>query len=241
MSVRLNKHLADLGHASRRGAEKLIAEGRVKINGRIVTELSTQVDPDTDQVEVSEALAEVTLGYILNKPVGYVTTKGKEEGPAILDLLPKDAADMSYAGRLDKDSRGMVLMLADGKLSYAITRPGTHLEKEYWVRVEPYPRGAQLTKMKEGLPIDGKITKPVVIGEVQADRFRMVLTEGRKRQIRRMCEKVGLKVLELDRVRIGPIKITGLKEGQWRPVKAAEIEALQRAVVQAEKMGKITL
>ena len=113
--VRLNKHLADLGISSRRGAEALILAGKVTVNGIVVTELSTKVDPGKDVVSVDSTAPQGPPGYILNKPEGFVTTKAEGEGPNILQLLPPDAQGMSYAGRLDKDSRGLVLLLADGR------------------------------------------------------------------------------------------------------------------------------
>ena len=232
MSVRLNKHLADLGHASRRGAEALILEGRVRLNGETVTDLATRVDPDVDKIEVTAGAhgrAPLVAGYVLNKPVGYVTTKGEGEGSTILDLLPAEAATMSYAGRLDKDSRGLLLLLADGRLSYAVTAPETHLEKEYLVRVEPEAKDGQLEKMRAGISLDGKATRPVKI-ERRGKGLVFFLSEGRKRQIRRMCDKVGLKVVDLQRVRIGPLKLDGIEEGKARPLHAREFEALKNAV-----------
>jgi pseudouridine synthase len=239
--VRLNKRLADLGHASRRGAEALIASGRVRVNGKVVTDLSTRVDAQTDKIEVSAQEASGEGGYLLNKPAGYVTTKSDGEGRNILQLLPPDAAHMSHAGRLDKESRGLVLMLADGRLSYAITAPETHLDKEYEVEVEPEATGSQVEKMRKGLTIDGRATQPAEVTGKRKGRERalrgilnITLVEGRKHQIRKMCKKVGLKVLDLKRVRIGPVKMGGMEEGKWRKLSQAELKALAAQVEKAK-------
>jgi pseudouridine synthase len=227
--IRLNKHLADLGLASRRGAEPLITGGKVLVNGAVVTELSTRVDPAKDKVTLAPGALDATgpVGYLLNKPVGYVTTKGEEEGPAIWDLLPPAAAAMSYAGRLDKDSRGLVLMLADGRVSHAITAPESHLEKEYEVACDPEPTGYQLEKMAKGMKLKDGPTRPCRVEPMGGRRFRIVLTEGRNRQIRRMCERVGLDVRDLRRVRVGPLRLGSIAEGQWREMRPAEVDELR--------------
>ena len=229
--VRLNKHLADLGLASRRGAEPLIVGGKVTVNGKVVTELSTRVDPATDKVAlVAGALVNAgPAGYMLNKPVGYVTTKGEEEGPAIWDLLPPQAGNMSYAGRLDKDSRGLVLMLADGRVSHAITAPESHLEKEYEVACDIEPTEHQLAKMAKGMNLKDGPTRPCRVDPMGGKRFRIIITEGRNRQIRRMCERVGLDVRDLRRVRVGPMRMGSIAEGQWREMTQRDVDSLRDA------------
>jgi pseudouridine synthase len=230
--IRLQKRMADLGLASRRGAEALIVEGRVRVNGVVVTELGTRVDPALDRVELDQsAVARAgPAGIILNKPVGYVTTKGEEEGPNILALLPAEAAGMAYAGRLDKDSRGLVLLLDDGRLNYALTAPETHLEKEYLVRVAEKPSSGQLEKMARGLQLNDGPTRPCRISAAGERGFRLWLTQGRKRQIRRMASKVGMEVTDLLRIGIGPLSLGNLAEGAWRALSPDEEKALRAAV-----------
>ena len=229
--VRLNKRLADLGLASRRGAEPLITGGKVKVNGVVVTDLATRVDPAKDKVELVAGALKKTgpAGYLLNKPVGYVTTKGEEEGPAILDLLPKEAASMSYAGRLDKDSRGLVLMLADGRISYALTAPESHLEKEYEVICETEPTENQLLKISKGLQLKDGPTRPCKAEPMGGRRFRIVITEGRNRQVRRMASRVGLEVVDLRRVRVGPLRMGSIVEGEWREMTERQADELREA------------
>jgi 23S rRNA pseudouridine2605 synthase len=231
-SVRLNKHLADQGLASRRGAEALILGGQVRVNGAVVTELATKVDPavDTVTVEAQALKPQGPVGYLLNKPVGYVTTKGDGEGPNIIELLPPPARGMSYAGRLDKDSRGLVLMLADGRISYKLTAPETHLEKEYEVMTETEPASSQLEKMAAGLTLKDGPTRPCKVEPIRANRFRMVITEGRNRQIRRMCSRIGLEVVDLRRVRVGPLRLGSIVEGAWRELRPAEEAELKRVL-----------
>jgi 23S rRNA pseudouridine2604 synthase len=203
------------------------------------------VRADRDRVELDSGEADTEVGrgralpagYLLNKPMGYVTTKGTEEGPALLDLLPAQASGMAYAGRLDKDSRGLVLLLADGRLNYALTDPRTHLEKEYRVRVAAQPSSGQLEKMARGLKLGDGATRPCRVSAEGTQGFRICLTQGRKRQIRRMASKVGLEVVDLQRIRIGPLGLDGLPEGSWRELKAHELAALRAAVQRPNPAG----
>lgn len=231
-SVRLNKHLADLGLASRRGAEALIISGQVRVNGGVVTELATRVDPAVDKVTVDKAALQRKgpRGFVLNKPVGYVTTKGEEEGPTIMALLPPDADAMAYAGRLDKDSRGLVLLLADGRLNYALTAPESHLEKVYEVTCVEDPTSNQMAKLAAGIRLGDTLTLPAQVERIKPFQMRMHITEGRNRQIRRMCERIGLEVTDLCRSAIGPVQLGRLPEGQWRELNEVEERKLHLAV-----------
>jgi pseudouridine synthase len=230
--VRLNKRLAELGFASRRGAEALILAGKVRVNGAVVTELATQVDPNKDKIEVDRAALRPVgpRGYILNKPVGYVSTKSEGEGPNILALLPAAAAGMAYAGRLDKDSRGLVLLLADGRLNYALTAPDSHLEKTYEVVCAEDPTPRHLAKLAAGIRLDGVRTRPAEVERLAPCTFRIKITEGRHRQIRRMCQKVGLSVRDLRRTAIGPLGLDRIPESRFRELDASQELVLRRAV-----------
>lgn len=227
--VRLHKRLAEMGLASRRGAERLMAEGRVLVNGAVVREPGFKVS-EGDRVELRAAPEQGPPGFLLNKPVGYVCTKGTEEGPALLDLLPPEAAGLPYAGRLDKDSRGLVLLVRDGRLNHALTAPETHVEKEYRVSAASQPTPGQLEKMARGLVLSDGPTRPCRVEPASGGAFRVWLSQGRNRQIRRMAAKVGLEVRDLRREAIGPLRLGSLAEGAWRALSPDEEAALWRAV-----------
>jgi pseudouridine synthase len=233
---RLNKVLAHLGHASRRDAEKLITAGRVKVNGVTVTELATRVDPALDKVEVeAQALAQREAGLLwvmLNKPSGVVCTKADGEGPNVMGHLPDEPLwqGLRPVGRLDKESRGLLFLSNDGVLSYAILDPDTHLEKEYEVQVAERLGESHLDKFRAGMIVDGKRTRPAPCHMVGENRFRVSLSEGRNRQIRRMTDKMGVTVKDLFRVRIGPVLLGDLPEGRWRRLTPEEVDGLRQAV-----------
>jgi pseudouridine synthase len=235
---RLNKVLAHQGHASRRDAEKLITDGRVKVNGVVVRELATKVDPAVDKVEVeAAALAEkqaATSWIMLNKPSGVVCTKADGEGPNVMGYLPDEPALQALRpiGRLDKESRGLIFLSNDGVLGYAILDPDTHLEKEYEVQVAERLGESHLDKFRAGMIVDGKRTRPAPCQMVGENRFRVSLSEGRNRQIRRMTDKMGVTVTDLFRVRIGPISLGPLPEGRWRRLREDEVNSLRKAVAE---------
>jgi 23S rRNA pseudouridine2605 synthase/23S rRNA pseudouridine2604 synthase len=235
---RLNKVLAHQGHASRRDAEKLITAGRVKVNGVVVTELSTKVDPAVDKVEVeAAALAEraAALTWVmLNKPAGVVCTKADGEGTNVMAFLPEepDWQALRPVGRLDKESRGLIFLSNDGVLSYAILDPDTHLEKEYEVQVAERLGESHLDKFRAGMIVDGKRTRGAPCQMVGENRFRVSLSEGRNRQIRRMTDKMGVTVTDLFRIRIGTVELGDLPEGRWRRLSADEVQSLRQAVAE---------
>ncbi len=238
--VRLQKVLAERGLASRRGAEALIAQGLVKVNGRVVTEMGLKVDPDKDLIEVDqaglEAKAQDLAVLMLNKPEGIVTTRAEGEGRSVMDLVSAHplAAQMNPVGRLDKDSCGLLLLTNDGRLQYAIVAPESHLDKEYEVSLSAPAMPGQLARMAEGVRLDGRPTLPARIKPINNTRFLMTLTEGRNRQIRRMAEKVGLEVARLRRLRVGPVELGGLAEGKWRALSPAELKSLRSAAGMAK-------
>lgn len=216
--MRLQKFLSNAGVCSRRQGEEYIKDGLVKVNGEVVTELGTKVDPDIDRVEFRGKLiqAKVNLIYIaLNKPKGYVTSCRQEGDKIVLDLI--DISERVYPiGRLDKDSTGLLLLTNDGRLHHGLSHPSFDHEKEYEVTVaRPISDGA-LRKMEKGMPILGTKTRPAEIKRITAKRFRIVLKEGRNRQIRRMVRKVGNQVTSLKRIRVSNIRLGRLAKGAWR-------------------------
>lgn len=228
--------MADMGLASRRASEELIRQGKVRVNGQVVTELGTRVRPGTDRISLEEGALEGLRGrrtvLLLHKPPGYATTRDEGEGRIVTQLIASHplAAALNPVGRLDRDSRGLLLFTNDGVLHYALMDPERHLEKEYAVQVRPAPKEGQLAKMAAGLVIEGQATRPCRTRSLGGDRFSIILTEGRNRQVRKMCAKVGLEVLDLCRIRQGPLELGGLAQGAWRELSASEIAMLDRAL-----------
>jgi 23S rRNA pseudouridine2605 synthase len=231
--VRLQKWLASAGVCSRRKGEVLIQAGRVAVNGQVVTELGTKIDPANDRVAVDgvpvAASDEALVYIILNKPRGVVTSCEQEGVPVVVDLVQCDAR-VFPVGRLDKDSTGLVLLTNDGRLHHGLLHPSFDHEKEYEVTVaRPIPEGA-LHSMAGGMPLMGTKTRPAMVKRRSDRRFQITLKEGKNRQIRRMVRKVGNHVVALKRVRIASIRLGKLKEGQWRHLTEREVERLLKAL-----------
>ena len=227
--VRLQKWLASAGVCSRRRGEALILEGRVAVNGAVVTQLGVKIDPEADRVAVdgvAVAAAEEPLVYIVvNKPRGVVTSCEQDGVPVVVDLVACDTR-IYPVGRLDKDSTGLVLLTNDGRLHHGLLHPSFDHEKEYEVTVaRPMPDGA-LLRMAEGMPMMGTRTRPAKVRRTSGRCFRIILQEGKNRQIRRMVRKVGNHVVRLKRVRMASLQLGNLKEGQWRHLTAKEVTAL---------------
>jgi pseudouridine synthase len=238
--VRVQKILADAGLASRREAEEWIREGRVQVNGQVVA-LGDRADPDRDAVRVDGKRVQPRRGprayVLLNKPKGYVTTV---DDPAarntVLDLLPPSLRGrVKPAGRLDVQTEGLLLLTDDGELAALVTRPSTGCPKEYRVKVSGVPTEPQLEKLRRGIPLEGRRTRAADIQRVSTTErggggntwLRVVLKEGRTRQIRRMFEAIGHPVSKLKRVAIGPIRDDRLPTGAWRPLSRFEVEKLR--------------
>jgi len=226
--VRLQKYLSAAGVCSRRKGEDLIVAGKVAVNGEVIVELGTKIDPDQDRVEVDGKAIKPsnTLVYIaLNKPKDYVTSCSHPGQKVVVDLV--DISERIYpVGRLDKDSTGLLLLTNDGRIHHRLSHPSFDHEKEYDVTVaRPIPDGA-LKKMSDGLPLMGTKTRPARITRISPRRFRMVLQEGKNRQIRRMVRKVGNEVTRLQRKRFASIKLGNLPPGKWRYLSQSEKKAL---------------
>ncbi len=229
--MRLQKFLSSAGICSRRKGEEHIRAGDVTVNGQVVTELGTKVDPEADHVTFKGAdvhLVQSALYIALNKPRGYVTSCEQPGERIVVDLL--DIPERVFpVGRLDKDSTGLLLLTNDGPLHNRLSHPSFDHEKEYEVTVgKPIPDGA-LAAMAKGMPMMGRKTRPAEVERLSATRFRMVLKEGRNRQIRRMVRKVGSHVTDLKRVRVANIRLGDLPEGGWRHLTAAERKGLLAA------------
>lgn len=236
---RLQKVLAAAGIASRRACEELIVSGRVTVNGQVVRELGTKVEATRDTLAVDGrviSLSPPAVYIMLNKPAGYVSTTSDPQGrPTVLDLLKdKVAARLYPVGRLDADSEGLLLLTNDGALTQLLTHPRYRLEKEYLVWVEGEVAPAALARLRDGVPLDGK---PAPVDDVEVitqggpagrdSLLRIVVHEGRKHEIRRLCAAIGHRVYRLQRVRLGRLRLGDLPPGAARPLTREEIAALK--------------
>jgi pseudouridine synthase len=233
---RLQKVMAKAGVASRRHSEELIAAGEVKVNGKIVTELGLKVDPGVDSIMVRGkplAKSERKHYLMLYKPRGYVSTVQDEKGRKnVLDLLEGFKERVYPVGRLDYASEGLLLLTNDGDLTYGLTHPKNKVPRIYLARVSGQPQDEKLTQLKEGIPLDGKLTAPakVKVMEITEEKTLLEITvrEGRNRQIRRMCDYIGHPVLRLLRIGIGNIRLENLRPGQYRPLSDQELKILKK-------------
>ncbi len=230
--VRLQKVLARAGLGSRRACEELIADGRVTIDGVEAT-LGDRVDPEVAKIEVDEVPIGVRPGmvhYLLNKPAGVVTTADDPQGrPVVVDLVPSEPR-VFPVGRLDLDTEGLLLLTNDGDLTHRITHPSFGIEKEYLAEVEGEPSRGALRRLREGVELDDGPTHPATVGQVGPSLLRIVIHEGRNRQVRRMCEAVGHPVRRLVRTRLADLTDPGLAPGEWRDLTTDEVRSLERAV-----------
>jgi 23S rRNA pseudouridine2604 synthase len=230
--VRLSKLMAERGICSRREADAFIAQGLVLVDGRIVDRLGVKVSPEAHIALAPQAFKQQTslVTIILNKPVGYVSgqpepgytpaikliTPANMYGRSELKLRAEHTKGLAVAGRLDIDSQGLLLLTQDGRIAKRIIGENSKVEKEYLVRVAGSLPDEKLQLLRHGLELDGKPLRPAQVEWINPQQLRFILNEGRKRQIRRMCELVGLKVTSLKRVRIGKIRLGSLPEGKWR-------------------------
>jgi 23S rRNA pseudouridine2605 synthase len=228
---RLQKVLARAGFGSRRTCEELIAEGRVRVNGE-VADLGRRVDAGRDRVEVDGAAVGVRPGqvyYLLNKPRGVVTTAADTHGrPTVVDLVPGEPR-VFPVGRLDADTEGLLLLTNDGELTHRLTHPSFGVEKEYLAEVVGTPSPAAVRRLREGVDLEDGRTAPARVAVVPPRGLRIVVHEGRNRQVRRMCEAVGHPVVRLVRTRIGPLADRDLAPGEWRELSIAEVRGLDAA------------
>ena len=235
MEERLQKYLANCGVASRRKCEEYILQGKVKVNGEIVTELGTKINPGKDKVEfegkiVKEANKNVYI--LLNKPIGYVTTAEDQFGrDTVLDLV-KVKERIVPVGRLDMYTSGALILTNDGDFVYKVTHPKHEIEKTYTVTVKGIVKNTEVEQLREGVQIDDYKTKPAKVKILKTDvekdisRLEITIHEGKNRQVRRMCEAVGRKVLALHRSKIGNIGVKDIELGKWRYLNEKEIQQL---------------
>jgi 23S rRNA pseudouridine2605 synthase len=236
-AVRLQKYLSQSGMASRREGEKLILQGRVRVNGKVVTVLGTKVVPGRDRVELNGAVVqESAIRWVkLNKPKGAVTTRSDPEGrETVFALLPPALRDLRYVGRLDLLTEGLLLLTNEGETLHRLTHPSYEVEREYEVWVQDQPSQGALRHLLRGVELeDGPAFAASVSAKGKSkDGFALslVLKEGRNREVRRLMEAVGHPVLRLRRVRFGPVTLGNVQPGRWKDLSEKEIRALRASV-----------
>lgn len=239
--VRINKWLGQTGICSRREAEALIAAGMVTIDGESVTDAGRKIEPGQTLTLNDRAEAALASGVtiLIHKPLGYVSGQPEPDKIPAVRLLteanrigegavPAEDASLPPIGRLDEDSRGLLMLSSDGVVAKAVIGPQSRLDKEYLVRIEGDVTEKKLATLRRGLMLDGRILKYARVSRMDQNRLRFILTEGRNRQIRRMCEMVDLEVTDLLRIRVGPVHLNNLPEGKWRMITTEERDALIR-------------
>ncbi|MCL2287270.1 MAG: rRNA pseudouridine synthase [Firmicutes bacterium] len=238
MEIRLQKWLSMAGVASRRKAEEMITDGRVSVNGAVITELGAKANPQRDLLEVDGKPVEITgqkVYIMLHKPEGVVTTVTDPFGrPTVMDLVPSNVR-LFPVGRLDQDTSGLLLMTNDGEWAQKLTHPKHETKKTYLAVVKGVPTPENLRKLRQGILLEGKktapaqvklIEQPPVKGEKNA-KLLITIHEGRNRQVRNMCEAIGHKVVTLKRVEIGGILLDNLAKGKWRHLTQKEVKSLR--------------
>ena len=233
--VRLQKYLADCGIASRRKAEELIKQGKVSVNGKTITELGTKVIPNKDFVEYNGQKVELQKEYVyilLNKPIGYVTTaKDQFNRESVLDLV-KTNKRLVPVGRLDMYTSGALILTNDGDFVYKVTHPKHVIEKTYTVTIKGIVKDEKIEKLRKGIQIEDYITKPAKVMILKTDeeknqsRLEITIHEGKNRQVRKMCEAIGHKVLALHRSKIADIDVKDIPLGKWRYLTNKEVKKI---------------
>jgi len=234
--MRINKFLAQAGLGSRRACEKFVLEGKIKINGKIITNLATDIDPEKDKLTFEDKLLKITqrkIYLILNKPSGYlVTSSDPFKRKTVLDLVPIFPERIFPVGRLDKSSCGLLILTNDGDFANKILYPKKKIPKVYLVKVKGKPSQSQINNLRYGVILEDGKTSPAKVfmksynQSNDITKLRIILYEGRNRQIRRMIKEIGTRVISLKRVQIGGIKLGRLSESYWRFLKYKEIKHL---------------
>lgn len=235
MEERLQKVMSEFGVASRRKCEDMIINGRVKVNGCLITELGSKVDKEQDIIEVDGKTIKGCEGKIyilLNKPVGYITSAKDQFGrPTVLDLLNGISVRVFPIGRLDYDTEGLILLTNDGDITYTITHPKHNIEKTYRALIRGEASENDIESFNRGIAIEDYVTSPARMEIIRYAKGNSVVDitihEGKNRQVRKMCSAIGHEVIKLKRIRIGRIGLGELKTGEWRYLKDAEIEYLK--------------
>jgi 23S rRNA pseudouridine2605 synthase len=246
MQERLQKILSMAGLASRRAAETMITDGRVAVNGKVVTELGTKADPDADRITLDGkpvAISRKRIYLVLNKPAGYVTTLSDPDGRPVVTELVKNVKERLFpVGRLDFNTEGLLLMTNDGEWANRLAHPSHEVEKEYLVKIRGDLGPEKIARLTEGVQLEDGWTAPAKVEIVRVLEknvwFTITIHEGRYRQVRRMCEALGLPLVKLKRVRYGNILLGELKAGEYRLLEPSEAKRL--AAVEAPQKAPST-
>jgi 23S rRNA pseudouridine2605 synthase len=237
---RLQKVLAHAGVASRRKCEELIENGRVKVNGEVVTNLGTKVDASQDKIEVDQQViqAERLAYYLFHKPTGYITSVTDPHGRKVVMEFFQDIEARIYpVGRLDRDTSGLLILTNDGELAHKLMHPSFHIDKVYLATVQGVPREEKLNQLRQGIQLDDGMTSPAEVeiikhGVDKRNRsesvIRMTIHEGRNRQVRRMCLVIGHRVIKLHREKYGFLTLKGVNQGEYRQLTADEVKDLKK-------------
>ena len=232
--MRLSKYLADAGIASRRKSEKLISDGRVKVNGEIVREQGRLINPDLDMVEIdgTKVQAQDKIYLMLNKPAGYLSSTFDPQGrPTVMELLKGIKGRLYPVGRLDLDTRGLLLLSNDGDFTNLIIHPRYHIEKKYQAQVEGLITPEAVETLTRGVHLEDGPTAPARVKVLKCERgstlIEIVIHEGRKRQVKRMLAAVGFPVISLSRIALAFLTLEDLPEGQYRPLQPDEVDGLR--------------
>ena len=227
---RLSKVLAGAGIASRRASEELIFRGVVKVNGVVVKVPQTPVDSKTDRITVNEQpikAIEEKVYYLLNKPVGFLcSTRGNSQSKLILDLFKDEGHRLFTVGRLDKDTGGLLIVTNDGHFANEVIHPSANIQKEYLVKTDQEVSHDHLVAIGHGTLVEGTFVKPIRVEKVRRGTIKIVIGEGKKREVRLLLDAAGLKVKELTRIRLGGLHLGTLPVGSWRPLTEKEKELI---------------
>lgn len=226
--MRIQKYLSQQKILSRREAEDYIRKGLIKVNGKVVTQMGVQIEPGKDKIEVlgGGKISKEKMTVAIYKPRGIVSSKVKSEGKTVFEIFPQ-FKNLNVVGRLDKESEGLLLLSNDGVITSAVTGSDHLIEKEYQVTVQENIGQAKLKKMEEGIKISGKMTLPAKTELLNNRSFLIILKEGRKHQIRRMCSSLNLTVTNLKRLRVGNILLKGIQFGSFRILSEKEVSGLK--------------
>ncbi len=237
--MRIQKFLSRAGVASRRKAEVMVLAGRVRVNGTVLTELGTAVDPTLDQVEVDGSAVHLPEARWIrfHKPVGVLCTSVDTHGRrTIYDVLPDEYSSLRYVGRLDLETEGLLLLTNDGDVANRLQHPRHQVEREYEVCVDGVPSEKDIARLRAGVMLDDGLARPVRVEVVapvkECGNLTLVMTEGRKREVRRLMYAVGFPVVTLRRVRFGPVKLGDLASGEWEVLSPHDVAALGKCAVE---------